>query len=108
MDNFKYINIRTGAVIYSPCVLNGGDWIPFEESVSASDTELENSKTESDKTENLPDTEQRESIIQLEKALSEFTVADLKELAFQYGIDLDGANKKAEITKVLEESGRFK
>lgn len=72
-----YRNTKTGAVVDSPCVISGGDWIG----------------------ENVDDEKADDDI-----RLSEMTVAKLKEFAAELDIDLGEATKKDDIIKVIMES----
>ena len=67
-----YKNMKTGTIIDSPCPVSGEYWVPVREA-------------EEPKQVNL----------------SEMTVAQLKEYAFENGIDIGKATKKADIIKAI-------
>lgn len=67
-----YKNMKTGAEFNSLCPVSGEDWVPVREA-------------EEPKQVNL----------------SEMTVAQLKEYAFENGIDIGKATKKADIIKAI-------
>lgn len=66
-----YKNTKTGAMLDSPCVISGGDWV------------------EEGKSSDVPD-------------LSKRTVAELKEMAAEAGIDLGEATRKDDIIAVIQ------
>ena len=76
----RYLNTRTGAVVESPCVISGGDWVKETEEVVE-----------------VVETEEEEDVIRL----SELTVKELVSLAEEHEIDLDGATKKDDIIAVI-------
>lgn len=91
-----YKNNRTGAIIDTPCIIAGGDWVPYTGKMSKIEIkvrEVENKVTE----------EESEDVIEL----SQMTVNNLKRLAAEHDIDLGDASKKDDIIKVIMESDAF-
>ncbi|MGI6349636.1 MAG: hypothetical protein GX218_09470 [Clostridiaceae bacterium] len=86
----RYKNIKTGAVIDSPCPISGPDWAPVREAVEEAQ-EVENV------VEVVEETEDDDNVV----TLSEMTVVQLKEFASKHGIDLGNATKKADIIDAI-------
>ncbi|MGI6086108.1 MAG: hypothetical protein ACOYIF_11865 [Acetivibrionales bacterium] len=86
----RYKNIKTGAVIDSPCPISGPDWVPVREPVEEVQ-EVENV------VEVVEETEDDDDVI----TLSELTVAELKQFAAEHAIDIRKATKKSDIIDVI-------
>lgn len=79
----KYKNIKTGAIIDSPFIVKGTNWIEVDEN------EKEGIKKEQQK-EKVTEEEETEEII-----LEEMTKAELTELAKEHGIKVSEKDTKA-------------
>lgn len=89
-----YRNTKTGAVVDSPCIISGGDWI--EDEIEVGNTTLEDLQTD-DTTyvdDNISDADD-------DIRLSEMTIAQMKALAAEREIDLGGATKRNDIIAVI-------
>ena len=83
----RYKNIKTGAVIDSPCPISGPDWIPVREPEEVQEVESVVEVVE----------ETEDDVI----TLSELTVAELKQFAIEHAIDIGKATKKSDIIDVI-------
>lgn len=102
----RYINIKTGAVIDTPCVISGGDWIEESTPVQSDDKEpieeAEEVEEEAEKAE-----EAKEPIEEAEEDtidLSQMTVAELKRFAAEAKIDIGKVTKKDDIIAIIAAS----
>lgn len=87
-----YRNKKTGVTYDSPCDISGGDWILDDE---------EENTSQLDDREETEATDEKENVQEEEINLDTLTIADLKDLAEERGIDLGDAKKKDEIVAVL-------
>lgn len=82
-----YRNTKTGVILDSPCDISGGDWVKDGKEIKKADK----------KTDPTPEKKEEEKDIDLQS----MTLADLKDLAEEKGVDLGDAKKKDEIVAVL-------
>lgn len=121
-----YKNIKTGAVVDTPCVVSGDDWISVEAESKQKEEELKAEAEARKKEEALKaeaDAKQKEEDLKAEADrrdsdendagpgdrdtvidLSEMTVVGLKNFAAENNIDLGRATKKEDIIKAIAES----
>lgn len=94
-----YKNIKTGAVISSPCVINGKDWIREDEIKEKEPEVADEENAEIEESEPIPDEpEKKAETLDLES----FTIADLKDFSEENGLKLDASAKKADMIKQIK------
>ncbi|NLZ56292.1 MAG: hypothetical protein GX900_06495 [Clostridiaceae bacterium] len=89
----RYRNIKTGAVIDSPCPISGEFWTLYREPA----TEAQEAPKPVDTVDTVEEARGDDGVV----TLSKMTVAALKAFAADCGIDLGGTNKKADIIEVI-------
>lgn len=87
----RYKNIKTGAIVDSPFVINGDDWELLEAQKSFEEVEA----SEVDETEL-----REEEFVEEEVDLKELTNDQLEKLAVEQGIQLTTADKRNKDTRI--------
>lgn len=100
----RYKNTRTGAVINSPTLVSGGNWIPYDESEKLSKPKVTIPEPEVIEAKEPP--KKQVEAIKLSKKLEDYTIVDLKEIAFSHDIELKGT-KKDDIVQELKDTRLF-
>ncbi|MDO5016543.1 MAG: Rho termination factor N-terminal domain-containing protein [Eubacteriales bacterium] len=103
----KYFNTVTGAVVYTPDKVKGGDWEPCVDRNKKPEEEVSKTETVEILNEGEPEVAETVEILEVSQSLEEYTVADLREMAVELDIDLHGATKKDDIILKLKESGKI-
>ena len=81
----KYINKKTGAIVDSPCLISGGDWVEYDKRKDAEEKPTTNIETEKPVEESSTDLTKAEIINELEAL----------------GIEYDKKAKKEELLTLL-------
>ena len=92
----KYYNTKTGAIIDSPFLITGENWINYEDKVEVDDSEED--VTEEDSKENIEDD------VSSDKGLyNKFTKAQIENELEALGVEYDSKASKDELYKLLME-----
>lgn len=93
----KYINTKTGAKIDTLCALSGGDWVRANDTQDPTTVVVE---TVPEKAVPKPQPSRETNKI-FPDGLEAMTVADLRELAVENGVDLKGITRKDDLISAL-------
>ena len=81
----KYFNKKTGAIVDSPCLISGGDWVEYDKRKDVEENPAPNVKSEKSVEESSTDLTKEEVINELEAL----------------GIDYDKKSKKEDLIKLM-------
>lgn len=98
-NNMEYKNTKTGAIINSPCVINGGDWVTFDSTLAK--------KAESMVTPTFIDAVQTDTPLLSEEpqenneAFDGITVKQIKQELDAFGIEYNPRAPKQELYDLM-------
>lgn len=97
----KYKNTKTGAIIDSPCIISGGDWIKYSEETKEI-VEVEGEIEEVEETEEeIEEVEEIEEIEEEIEGMEGITVKEIKQELDAFGIKYNPRAKKQELYDLM-------
>lgn len=93
----EYRNTKTGAIIDSPCIISGGDWIKLKEENKPQTEELNEIK----KNNEVEDIDEVEEVEEPEEDFDGITVKQIKQELDAFGIKYNPRAKKQELYDLM-------
>lgn len=94
----RYKNLKTGAIISTACELRGGDWVRADEAPPVKPPQEPAEELRAPKKENTSRPEANAPI----EDLDGYTVAELRDIADERGIEYKSGLRKAELIELIE------
>lgn len=92
----RYRNLKTGAIINSPCAISGGDWVAEETTIAI---EVEEKQVEIK--EKIEKVEKVEKVEVSEESIDEITVKEIKQELDALGIEYSSRANKKELYNLM-------
>ena len=89
----KYINTKTGAIIDSPCIISGGDWINLEDEVKEIEKEIE-----------VVEVVEEHKLVEVEEeveGIEGITIREIKQELDAFGIEYNPKARKQELYDLM-------